>query len=196
MQECSERTGQIGQGKEMTILVVDDEPDYRLVIRSILGAEGHTVILAEDGVDALEKLEEVAVDLVIADIYMPRMDGIKFHRKLRSLPRFEKLPVLFVSAFDDQHTMSAVKDPRYDGFLKKGRPIEELLEWVAPQQDPGQTQRPQSYTGSIQHPHLLIRLRARTGPAVVCGPLANPPAVLYLLSACLTTTPALSCRIL
>ncbi len=131
MQECSERTGQIGQGKEMTILVVDDEPDYRLVIRSILGAEGHTVILAEDGVDALEKLEEVAVDLVIADIYMPRMDGIKFHRKLRSLPRFEKLPVLFVSAFDDQHTMSAVKDPRYDGFLKKGRPIEELLEWVA-----------------------------------------------------------------
>ncbi|MBP1655033.1 MAG: response regulator receiver sensor signal transduction histidine kinase [Bacteroidetes bacterium] len=115
----------------MTILVVDDEPDYRLVIRSILSAEGHAVVLAEDGVEALEKLEEGAVDLVIADIYMPRMDGIKFHRKVRSLPRFEKLPFLFVSAFDDQHTMSAVKDPRYDGFLKKGRPIEELLEWVS-----------------------------------------------------------------
>ncbi len=114
----------------MTILVVDDEPDYRLVIRSILGAEGHAVVLAEDGVEALEKLEEGAVDLIIADIYMPRMDGIKFHRKLRSLPRFEKLPVLFVSAFDDVHTMSAVRDPRYDGFLKKGRPIEELLDWV------------------------------------------------------------------
>lgn len=114
----------------MTILVVDDEPDYRIVIRSILGAEGHAVVLAEDGVEALEKLDEAPVDLVIADIYMPRMDGIKFHRKLRSLPRFEKLPVLFVSAFDDVHTMSAVKDPRYDGFLKKGRPIEELLEWV------------------------------------------------------------------
>jgi CheY-like chemotaxis protein len=114
----------------MTILVVDDEPDYRLVIRSILSSEGHAVVLAEDGVEALEKLEEGAVDLVIADIYMPRMDGIKFHRKVRSLPRFERLPFLFVSAFDDQHTMSAVRDPRYDGFLKKGRPIEELLEWV------------------------------------------------------------------
>ena len=114
----------------MTILVVDDEPDYRLVMRSILSSEGHSVVLAEDGVEALEKLEEGAVDLVIADIYMPRMDGIKFHRRVRSLPQFERLPFLFVSAFDDQHTMSAVKDPRYDGFLKKGRPIEELLEWV------------------------------------------------------------------
>jgi CheY-like chemotaxis protein len=114
----------------MTILVVDDEPDYRLVIRSILSSEGHAVVLAEDGVEALEKLEEGEIDLVIADIYMPRMDGIKFHRKVRSLPRFERLPFLFVSAFDDQHTMSAVKDPRFDGFLKKGRPIEELLEWV------------------------------------------------------------------
>jgi CheY-like chemotaxis protein len=115
----------------MTILVVDDEPDYRLVMRSILGAEGHIVGLAEDGVEALEKLEEGPVDLVIADIYMPRMDGIKFHRKVRSIPRLESLPFLFVSAFDDVHTMSAVKDPRFDGFLKKGRPIEELLEWVA-----------------------------------------------------------------
>jgi two-component system, chemotaxis family, chemotaxis protein CheY len=131
VQEDSARIGIEPQGIEMTILVVDDEPDYRLVIRSILGAEGHTVVLAEDGVEALEKLEEGAIDLVIADIYMPRMDGIKFHRKLRSLPQFEKMPVLFVSAFDDQHTMSAVKDPRFDGFLKKGRPIEELLEWVA-----------------------------------------------------------------
>lgn len=114
----------------MTILVVDDEPDYRLVIRSILGAEGHNVVLAEDGVEALEKLEEGPVDLVIADIYMPRMDGIKFHRRVRSMASLEKLPFLFVSAFDDQHTMSSVKDPRYDGFLKKGRPIEDLLEWV------------------------------------------------------------------
>jgi two-component system chemotaxis response regulator CheY len=115
----------------MTILVVDDEPDYRLVMRSILTAEGHSVVLAEDGIEGLEKLEEGSLDLVIADIYMPRMDGIKFHRRVRSLPRFEKMPFLFVSAFDDQHTMSAVKDPRYDGFLKKGRPIEDLLDWIA-----------------------------------------------------------------
>lgn len=114
----------------MTILVVDDEPDYRLIVRSVLMTEGWKVVLAEHGEDALTKLAEGAVDLVIADIYMPIMDGIKLHRKVRSMAQYENIPFLFVSAFDDQHTLSAVQNPRVDGFLKKGRPIEELLEWI------------------------------------------------------------------
>jgi CheY-like chemotaxis protein len=114
----------------MTILVVDDEPDYRLVMRSVLMTEGWNVVLAEHGEDALAKLAEGPVDLVIADIYMPIMDGIKLHRKVRADPKHANLPILFVSAFDDQHTLGAVQDPRVDGFLKKARPIEELFEWI------------------------------------------------------------------
>jgi len=114
-----------------SILVVDDEPEYRLITRSILNTEGYNVVLAENGQDALDRLKEGSVDLVIADIYMPVMDGIKLNRTVRAMPQFEKLPFLFVSAFDDQHTLSAIQDPRQDGFLRKARPIEELLEWVA-----------------------------------------------------------------
>ena len=114
----------------MTILVVDDEPDYRLVMRSVLMTEGWNVVLAEHVEDALEKLAEGKIDLVIADIYMPIMDGIKLHRKARMMPQHANIPFLFISAFDDQHTLSAVQDPRLDGFLKKGRPIEDLLEWI------------------------------------------------------------------
>jgi CheY-like chemotaxis protein len=114
----------------MTVLVVDDEPEYRLIMRSVLMSEGWEVLLAENGEEALEKLREMKVDLVISDIYMPIMDGIKFHRTVRALPEFEKLPFLFVSAFDDQHTLDAVKDPRYEGFLRKARPVEELIEWI------------------------------------------------------------------
>jgi CheY-like chemotaxis protein len=114
----------------MTILVVDDEPEYRLIMRSVLMSEGWDVLLAEHGQEGMEKLHDSKVDLVISDIYMPVMDGIKFHREVRATPEFEKTPFLFVSAYDDQHTLDAVKDPRYEGFLRKARPVEELIEWI------------------------------------------------------------------
>jgi CheY-like chemotaxis protein len=114
----------------MTILVVDDEPEYRLIMRSVLMAEGYDVVLAENGEEALQKLKEKTIDLVVSDIYMPVMDGIRFHRAVRAEPELETLPFLFVSAFDDQHTLDAVKDPRYEGFLRKARPVEELIEWI------------------------------------------------------------------
>jgi two-component system sensor histidine kinase/response regulator len=116
--------------ESMRILVVDDEPEYRLIMRSVLANEGYEVALAENGEEALEKMHEGGVDFVISDIYMPVMDGIKFHRQARTFPKFEKIPFLFVSAFDDQHTLEAVKDPHYDGFLRKARPIEEMIDWI------------------------------------------------------------------
>ena len=115
----------------MTILVVDDEPAYRLVMRSVLIDAGYEVVLGEHGEDGLKKLKEVRVDLIISDIYMPQMDGIRFHKEVRDLPEFATLPFLFVSAFDDEHTLHAVKDPRYDGFLRKARPVDELKEWIS-----------------------------------------------------------------
>lgn len=114
----------------MTILVVDDEPEYRLIVRSVLTGEGYDVVVAENGEEALNMLKEVHVDLVITDIYMPVMDGIKFNRAARAFPEFEKTPFLFVSAFDDQHTLDAIRDPHNEGFLRKARPVEEMLEWI------------------------------------------------------------------
>ena len=98
----------IARGVAMTILVVDDEPEYRLVLKSVLVSEGYTVHVAENGEDGFTKLSQNPVDLVISDIYMPVLDGIRFHRKVRSTPEFVNVPFLFVSAFDDQHTLDAV----------------------------------------------------------------------------------------
>lgn len=114
----------------MNVLVVDDEPEYRLIMRSVLSSEGYNVIVAENGEDALRKMTEVPVDIVITDIYMPVMDGIKFNRAARATQGLEQVPFLFVSAFDDQHTLEAVKDPRFEGFLRKARPVEEMLDWI------------------------------------------------------------------
>ena len=112
------------------ILVVDDETDYRLILRSVLSTKGYESVLASNGEEALQKLAEGPVDFIISDIYMPVMDGIKFHRAVRADSKYQNLPFLFVSAFDDQHTLDAVKDPRCDGFVKKGSRVEDLTEWI------------------------------------------------------------------
>ena len=114
----------------MRILVVDDEPTYKLLLREFLLGEGHEVFDAADGKEALEKFPRVRPEVVISDVYMPVMDGIKLHRTLRAMPGCEHLPFLFVSAFDDEHTRSAVRDPRYEGFLRKGKPVETLVDWI------------------------------------------------------------------
>jgi CheY-like chemotaxis protein len=114
----------------MTILVVDDEPEYRLVLRNVLVNEGFTVVMAENGEEGYRKLKETSVDLVISDIYMPVMGGMKFHKTVRDDPAFVNLPFLFVSAYDDQHTLEAVKNTKCEGFLRKTRPFSELKEWI------------------------------------------------------------------
>ena len=114
----------------MTIIIVDDEPEFRLLLRMMLQPEGIEVILAEHGAKALEKLKGLNVDLVISDIYMPVMDGMKFHEAFRAIPGHEKTPFLFISGYDDQHTRNSVKDPRIEGFLLKGSPKRELMEWI------------------------------------------------------------------
>jgi len=77
------------------------------------------------------------------------MDGIKFHRTVRATPELETLPFLFVSAYDDQHTLDAVKDPRYEGFLRKARPVEELIEWIQYLTTP-EEKRPKSPPGGTK----------------------------------------------
>jgi two-component system sensor histidine kinase/response regulator len=114
----------------MRILIVDDEPQYRLLMRSLLQDEGWDVLLAENGEDALEKIKSTAVDLIVSDVYMPVMDGVKLHKAVRARPESEKVPFLFMSAYDDQHTISCITQPRIEGFFKKGRSVVELKQWI------------------------------------------------------------------
>jgi CheY-like chemotaxis protein len=116
--------------RAVTILVVDDEPEYRLMLKSVLNIEGHEVITAENGAEGLKTLRTSDVDLVISDVYMPVMDGPRFHRAVRAELQWVTLPFLFVSAYDDDHTLESVKDPRYDGFFRKAGPIDIFFEWI------------------------------------------------------------------
>lgn len=138
----------------MNILVVDDEAVYRMLLKNYLALEGWTVVTAEDGEDALKQMDKEKFDLIVSDVYMPVIDGIKLHKMVREKTGYERVPFLFVSAYDDEHTMDTVKDPKIDGFFKKGKSINELKEWMhyltapedqRPKFPPGQTSKPGPY---------------------------------------------------
>ncbi|MBI4547109.1 MAG: response regulator [Ignavibacteriae bacterium] len=114
----------------MNILVVDDEKEYRTLLSDFLKMEGWTVFLAGHGEEGLKYLRDEKIDFIISDVYMPIMDGIKFNKKVRETPGYEDVPFLFVSAFDDQYTLSVVRNPKSDGFMRKMRPSSELKAWI------------------------------------------------------------------
>jgi CheY-like chemotaxis protein len=116
--------------EHMTILVADDDEGQRLMLRNLLTMEGWEVFLAEDGEEALEKMALAKMDIIVSDIYMPVMDGFRLRNTVRAIAGYETLPFLFISGYDDQYTLQAVKNPKIEGFFRKGKPIEELKEWV------------------------------------------------------------------
>jgi CheY-like chemotaxis protein len=79
------------------VLVVDDEPDLRFVLRRLLERAGHGVHDAGDGAAALRSVERSRPDLVVTDLMMPVMDGVEFIRRLRAGPDTASIPILVVS---------------------------------------------------------------------------------------------------
>ena len=85
-----------------SVLVVDDSPTIRKVVISILETREFATHSAADGVEALEKLQNENVDLVLLDFVMPRMNGYQFCRELRADPDHRELPVVLMSAKGDK----------------------------------------------------------------------------------------------
>jgi two-component system, chemotaxis family, sensor histidine kinase and response regulator WspE len=82
------------------VLVVEDSQTVREVVRHFLESAGYRVTTAVNGMDGLNKLKAGAVDIVISDIDMPRMNGIEMVRQIRSDPRYRDLPIIVVSYKD------------------------------------------------------------------------------------------------
>jgi two-component system chemotaxis sensor kinase CheA len=84
----------------ISILVVDDSLTTRTLEKSILEAHGYKVLIAVDGIDALDKLRTQIPDLVISDIQMPRLDGFGLLQALKKDPRLARIPVIMVTSLD------------------------------------------------------------------------------------------------
>lgn len=87
--------------KRKVILIVDDEPTARTLLRLILVRAAYTVVEATNGYEALDKLKETAVDLVLLDVMMPGIDGIEVCTKIRAAEKTAVVPILLLSAKTD-----------------------------------------------------------------------------------------------
>ena len=86
-------------GRPPTILVVEDDPDLRLVHSEILSHEGYAVLSAADGVEALELVEkEGPPAMILLDLRMPRMNGWDLAKRLRERPGWRDIPLVVVAA--------------------------------------------------------------------------------------------------
>lgn len=103
----------------MKIMVVDDSESVRVLLSLILKNEGFNVTESENGKDALHKLNEVSVDMLITDLYMPEMNGIQLVEKLRSIPKLKLIPVIMVSSENHEPIINKAKEIGVDEWLMK-----------------------------------------------------------------------------
>ena len=89
------------------ILVVDDDVFVREMLLSILEAGGYTILTAENGQEALEKIKKEIPDLVLLDLVMPGINGFETCRRIRSDEATKKLPVLIVTALRSESDSAA-----------------------------------------------------------------------------------------
>jgi len=108
-----------------TVLVVDDEPNYLIVLSELLKDEGFEVITAQKGEDGFKVVQDTDLDLVITDMRMPGMDGLELLKAVKSYNKH--LPVIMITAFGEvEKAVVAMKAGAYN-YLAKPFNNEELL---------------------------------------------------------------------
>ena len=123
-------TAAAAAGPEAAVLIVDDSVTTRTLETDIFAQAGYTALSAKDGVAALEVLAEHAVDLVVADLEMPRMDGLELLSRIRGAPELAQLPVIVVTSRSDQKDRCLAAGA--DAFvIKRAFDQEELLDEAA-----------------------------------------------------------------
>jgi two-component system cell cycle response regulator DivK len=119
------------------LLIAEDDPASRELLREILQAQGYQVVEAEDGQAALNKIEEESPDLVLLDIQMPKLDGLGVVRRLRQNPRFTSLPVIAVTSYAMRGDREKALGAGFDAYITKPidpvgiRETVERLLWLA-----------------------------------------------------------------
>ncbi len=102
-----------------TVLLVDDDPGNRLMLRQALAADGHELLEAEDGREALEVAANQHLDAILLDVMMPRMSGFEVCRILKSRPETANIPVLLVTSLEERNDRLLGIEAGANDFLPK-----------------------------------------------------------------------------
>lgn len=110
------------------IVVAEDDPDIHLLVQLLLEDQGHVVVMASNGAQALEIVAETPVDLVILDIAMPgALDGLAVTRNLRADPAHADVPILLLSARARESDIQVGMDAGANDYIVKPFDADDLV---------------------------------------------------------------------
>lgn len=109
------------------ILVVDDDPLVRRLVKSLFDAQEFKVLQAEDGWDGLEKARKEKPDVILLDIMMPELDGKETLRTLKAMRSTSDIPVVLLTSLSDEETVRHAKDAGIAGYIVKPFKKESLI---------------------------------------------------------------------
>jgi twitching motility two-component system response regulator PilH len=112
------------------VLIVDDSMTQRQLMSSVLEKFGLTVLVATDGVEAWEQIQQVQPDIVVLDIIMPRMNGYEVCRKIKTDPTMQNLPVILCSSKTEEFDRYWGMKQGADEYLAKPFQPKELLSTI------------------------------------------------------------------
>lgn len=110
-----------------TVLVVEDSPTQRELITDLLKRSGLKVMVATDGMDALEQVQLSCPDLVVLDVVMPRMNGYEVCRRLKTDPKTQNVPVIICSSKGEEFDRYWGMKQGADAYIVKPFQPRELL---------------------------------------------------------------------
>ena len=132
VEEVDETIEHLEEKETFNILIIDDSPVARKIIRKILEKDGHKVYEASSGLEGLDFLNKILqeakdegkditdkIQLIISDIEMPGMDGLTFTKKVKEHPEFSKLPVIINTSLSDKATVDKAAFVNADAHLVK-----------------------------------------------------------------------------
>jgi DNA-binding response OmpR family regulator/cellulose synthase/poly-beta-1,6-N-acetylglucosamine synthase-like glycosyltransferase len=126
------------------VLVVDDDESVRRVVQFALEEAGHEVVVAEDGAEALVLLDDTSCDLVIADLTMPRLDGLGLVERLRSAEATRSIPIVLMTGRDGPEDAVRALRAGADDYVRKPFDMHELVARVQ-----AKLERPPVQTGDL-----------------------------------------------
>ena len=109
----------MGTDTSQAVLIVDDSPTMRSMIRKALAAAGYQVVEAVDGIEALSRLEQHSVQAILTDVNMPRMGGLAFIAAVRKDSRFARIPILALTTEQEPEVKAAGKAAGATGWIVK-----------------------------------------------------------------------------
>ncbi len=114
--------------KEVHILVVEDDLEMRNLLEKFLTRGGYQISVASNGIEALKKMEEAPIELVITDMLMPEMGGLRLLEQIRE--NYPEKKVIMITAFGDWGSYSQAMDLGVFEFINKPLKMMELLEAI------------------------------------------------------------------